>query len=297
MSSSLTLVLFIVFVVLLLGLLGSLLLIRRAQRKKVDGTYFESSQGSIYMEISGTKGPWVLVVHGLGASTYCWRKVIPEINKNHRVIAVDLWGFGNSSKRLRQPMTLDRQVDILKELIDSLRIKKLKVVGHSMGGQIVTWWAMNDPRIEKCVTIAPATYPGLVSTLVSMFSWVANWTPLIVRVSTVRGILAGTIVDNSFITEEMVKHYFKPYKDPDAHLTFAAALEVIKDRRVFDNLEKLETESMMIWGAKDNVILPRFAEEIQKRTPSTIHVTHPECGHLPMEDNHQWVAEQICRFL
>ena len=44
------------------------------------------------------EGPPLLLIHGFGASTYTWRKIAPDLSRNHRVIAVDMKGFGQSDK-------------------------------------------------------------------------------------------------------------------------------------------------------------------------------------------------------
>ena len=63
----------------------------------------------------------MVLIHGLGASSYTWRKVIPELSKTHRVIAIDLKGFGQSDKPLDAHYSIFDQARLIE---DYLRRKK-----------------------------------------------------------------------------------------------------------------------------------------------------------------------------
>jgi pimeloyl-ACP methyl ester carboxylesterase len=76
----------------------------------------------------------VLLIHGLGASTYTWRHLIPALARNHRVIAVDLKGAGKSDKPLDEAYGILDQASLLKILVEHKSLSNLTVVGHSMGG-------------------------------------------------------------------------------------------------------------------------------------------------------------------
>lgn len=297
MSSSLTLVLFFIFSALLFALGVAFFFILRAQRKKLEGIFYQSEEGPLFFKVEGKRGPWVILIHGLGASGYCWRNVEVELKPYFRLVTLDLWGFGNSSKNLNRPMTLDRQVELIRDLLDSLKIKKCHIVGHSMGAEIALWLKHEDSRVLTTICITPATHPHLVSQLFTRFSWIANWTPLILTKNSIRRMLVTLLKEPSYITEEMVEAYYRPYSDYRAHLTFAAALNIIRDRRVFDRLPQFKGEIFVLWGAKDTVIPSRIRKEIMDRLRQARHFTHPWSGHLPMEDDHHWVAKQIIHHL
>ncbi len=63
------------------------------------------------------KGPPLLLIHGFGASTYTWRYVAPELAQTHRVIAVDLKGFGQSDKPFDERYSVFDQAELLAQLI------------------------------------------------------------------------------------------------------------------------------------------------------------------------------------
>ncbi len=258
-----------------------------------EGFFFESDCGPLFYKIYGKKGPWMILVHGIGSSHYCWRHIIPEFENTHRVLAIDLWGFGSSSKELNLPMNLDNQVEQIKKLIQYLHIKNYYYVGHSLGGAIGLWLSIKDNNMKKCIAITPAAHPRLVSKFIEKMKWLARWTPLWINKNLIRRLLFKLIKDKSLISEDMVDNYFKPYLEPKAHLSFVAALNIIQDKRIFDHLHEVPKGTVMLWGQKDQVIPLKIARLIQKKTPQAEHFTHPTSGHLPTEEDYQWVISHL----
>src|SRR4051812_36376016 len=116
------------------------------------------------------RGPYLLLLHGIGANLYCWRWIVPFLNKHFTVIALDLPGFGQSSILEGAAYGLDDQTPRVMAFLDLLGIAKTYVVGNSMGGNIALWMALLYPdRIAGCGVIAPATSRWLVR--VSMRKW------------------------------------------------------------------------------------------------------------------------------
>ena len=82
------------------------------------------------------QGPPVLLLHGFGASAYAWRFLGPVLAKDHRVLTIDLKGFGLSAKPEDGKYTLRDQADLVAEFIRARDLHDLVVIGHSMGGGV-----------------------------------------------------------------------------------------------------------------------------------------------------------------
>lgn len=105
---------------------------------------------------SGQNLPPLLLVHGLGSNMTFWRDHIDLLSASFRVIAVDLPGFGLSSKQ-DVPGTMAFYADILAALLDALEIPQVRYAGVSMGGQIGMTFALRHPdRVSHLVLAAPA---------------------------------------------------------------------------------------------------------------------------------------------
>jgi pimeloyl-ACP methyl ester carboxylesterase len=99
----------------------------------------------------------VLLVHGLGDNAQRdWQPVMPALLRNHRVIALDLPGFG-ASPALPGGYAFPALAQALDELLDQKQVTRVHVVGHSLGGAIALYFAHAFPqRVDRLVLIDAA---------------------------------------------------------------------------------------------------------------------------------------------
>jgi len=134
----------------------------------------------LYVEQCGSAEGEVVVFlhHGLG-STYSWKLQMPAFAKaGFRVIVYDRWGYGKSDPRpsLSVPDFRDDLEDLV-ALLDQLRMGKVTLVGHSDGGTISLYFALQNPhKVNRLVTIAahiyvePKMLPGIEGLRISFAS-------------------------------------------------------------------------------------------------------------------------------
>ncbi len=101
--------------------------------------------GDLHFEIRGC-GPPILLIHGFGASSFTWSKIIPSLAADHTVISLDLRGFGRSKKPRDGNYTLESQAAAVLDVIDTLDLDDVTLIGHSMGGGVALLVAM---RLEQ----------------------------------------------------------------------------------------------------------------------------------------------------
>ena len=103
------------------------------------------------------EGPVILFVHGLSGCWQNWLENIPEFARDHRVIAMDLPGFGESEMP-GKTISISRYADTLDALLDVLEIDEpVRLIGNSMGGFIGAELAIQYPqRVERLVLVAAA---------------------------------------------------------------------------------------------------------------------------------------------
>jgi pimeloyl-ACP methyl ester carboxylesterase len=97
-------------------------------------------------------GPPVLLVHGMAGSWETWLANIPALAERHRVIAVDLPGFGGSDP-LPVEEAFDGYVGSLCALLDELAIPSVALVGHSLGGLVALSFAAQEPARSRCLVL------------------------------------------------------------------------------------------------------------------------------------------------
>ena len=81
------------------------------------------------------KGAVVVLLHGFLENKYMWKDVIPIISKNKRVLAIDLLGHGQS-ECIGYIHSMELMAEVVFAVLKSLRIRKITLIGHSMGGYV-----------------------------------------------------------------------------------------------------------------------------------------------------------------
>lgn len=106
----------------------------------------------LHYEVHGT-GETVVLIHCGGGDLRNWQFIIPLLSRLYQVIALDARGAGKSPPLIEAA----NYVEDLTKLLDKLGIDKAVVVGHSIGGQVATDFALSYPqKVSKLVVIAPA---------------------------------------------------------------------------------------------------------------------------------------------
>ena len=106
----------------------------------------------LHVEIIGNGHP-VVLIHSGGADLRQWTFLVSLLSKNYKVIAFDGHGAGQSPS----PIKHVNYVEDVRVLMDNLALNQATIIGHSMGGQIATDFALNYPeRVSKLVLIAPS---------------------------------------------------------------------------------------------------------------------------------------------
>jgi len=111
-----------------------------------------------YMEVGPTSGPVLLFIHGLGSYAPAWKQNLTGLQDKYRCIAIDLPGYGKSSKGAYTG-SMTSYAKFVGAFITAKGLKEVTVVGHSMGGQIAMTLALTQPElVRKLVLAAPAGF-------------------------------------------------------------------------------------------------------------------------------------------
>jgi pimeloyl-ACP methyl ester carboxylesterase len=118
---------------------------------------------SLYVEERGS-GPPVVLLHGIGGSTYSFRHMVPVLARSHRVIALDLKGFGASEKPFDTDYGADVQARLVLAFLRQRGLTQVALVGHSFGGTVALLTTLeanrHDPgRIRRLVLLSAPAFP------------------------------------------------------------------------------------------------------------------------------------------
>ena len=111
-----------------------------------------------FAEAGRPDAPLVVLLHGGGANLHWWDHLMPQLSSQHRVVALDFRGHGDSDYPLRYEVgAFHRDLDALIAHLDS---RKHALVGHSLGAHVALHHAATHPGVEKLVLIEPSRGAG-----------------------------------------------------------------------------------------------------------------------------------------
>ena len=251
-------------------------------------------------------GPPILLVHGLAGSWRNWLENIPELADHHRVVALDLPGFGNSPLPER-PISMSGYGDLLVRLADSLGLgSETTIVGHSMGGLIATEavleardrFAMIGLAASAGVSVAriPKSRKELTKLLMAFDLPVGSGpatrglTRPRVRQAQLRPFIAHPDRIGTEILWELVSW---GVRSPGT-LQAAYAMAGYDTRH---RLSEIELPALLIWGARDHLVPLRAAYAYRKRIEHADLSILEDTGHMLQIERPRTFTAEIRDFI
>jgi pimeloyl-ACP methyl ester carboxylesterase len=257
-------------------------------------------------------GPHTLVlIHGLASNLGFWRYNISELAERHRVIALDLPGYGRSEKSQLYPYSLSFFAATIRALIAELDLEHVTLVGQSMGGQIAMVAALTYPDIvERLVLVDPA---GIETFNPGEAQWLRNvYTVAGIRATpedAIRSNLALNFYEWDDRLEWMVEERARLAKtDEFDEFAFAVKKSVgaMLDESTAPYLERIRQPTLIVYGEHDELIPnpylhPGFAEDVfeegAERIPRATLVEIEDAGHLAMIERPDAFNEVVLEWL
>lgn len=244
------------------------------------------------------RGPHLVLLHGIGANLFCWRWIIPILCKDFTVTALDLPGFGQSSKPLDASYGLDDQCERLEKIFAQLGIRDSYIVGNSMGGNIALWYALNHPdQVRGLALIAPATSARLIPLALERWAWLSLPIAFMLTRTAMRWAHGRTVSKTQLVDMDRVEETFRTYGGrQDAVRSFMKATSAIRDHRLNQQLEKLIPRVLILWGSKDKLVNRKVIDTLEAALPKAESHVHIGGGHHLQEDEPEWVADHLTAF-
>ncbi|TYB45314.1 alpha/beta fold hydrolase [Actinomadura chibensis] len=110
--------------------------------------------GSVFVRQDGPRdAPALVLIHGLGGSTRWWDEVVPPLARSHRVVRIDLLGFGRSAKPSGGGYAIGEQGERVGAALTRIGVRRATVVGHSTGGAVATALAERRPELVSALVL------------------------------------------------------------------------------------------------------------------------------------------------
>jgi pimeloyl-ACP methyl ester carboxylesterase len=249
------------------------------------------------------KGEPVLLLHGLGASSYSWRFALPRLAERFEVFAPDLPGFGRAEKPLDFDYSLDGLHRWLIAFMDAVGVRRARFVGNSMGGVISLWTAFETPeRVERLALLGTPAYPEYRPKLLWPLGWpvIGSLYEWALGETTLRYIARTTFVDQSKITDELIAEYGEPLKSAAGR---RAVAEFIRRVTRLDwhsrvgRLREIAQPALVMVGDSDHMVRREGGERLARDLANARFALVERCGHAPQEDAPERVIPVIEEFL
>jgi pimeloyl-ACP methyl ester carboxylesterase/uncharacterized membrane protein HdeD (DUF308 family) len=117
--------------------------------KEISSLLIINKEDKLKINNDSGKGVPLILLHGIESSSNYWHNLVPALSENHRVITIDLLGFGNSPKPQNIAYSIDDHIEWLDRTIKSLGLKEFILAGHSLGSIISLAYASKHPKKVK----------------------------------------------------------------------------------------------------------------------------------------------------
>jgi pimeloyl-ACP methyl ester carboxylesterase len=225
----------------------------------------------------------------------------------HRVIAIDLPGFGDSSKPFTGGFDAIWYSRILVDMLDSLGIERASFAGNSMGGRIALEMGFSAPdRVDRLVLLAPSLawlkerpWKWLLQMPLPRLGYLQP-TPRWAVEPVVRKLVPG---GEQGWTAAGVDEFLRAYLTPSGRFAFYECArniymeEPYGEEGFWTRLKKLRPPSLFVWGEQDSLVPKSFMRHVKRALPRTSDHLELDCGHVPQMERPRQTHRAMREFL
>jgi pimeloyl-ACP methyl ester carboxylesterase len=256
------------------------------------------------------EGPPLLLIHGHSGRWQNWLENILDLRRTHRVVAVDLPGFGESEMP-KEKISIQGYARTVDAVCDRLEIDAAEVVGNSMGGFVSAELAISFPyRVERLVLVAAAglagRYIGLPTALLGnptvvtagrlVFAYSGMPRKRARKIATRPGLrrayLRPVMTHPELIPPATAYHLIRSTGRPGmVDATLATATYDFRDR-----VQEIACPTLVIWGDTDRVVPVSGADDYEELISDSRKVILKDTGHIPMVERPKRFSELLQEF-
>ena len=258
-------------------------------------------------EEENTRGK-ILLVHGMGGSTFCWRENTDYLMENsYDIVAVDLPAFGYSDRQSGLEHSATNRSHWLWGLLDYLDNKEFDgdeqwiLIAHSAGGKTIGQMALDRKEdIQALIYIAAAVYNSPPSLAIRLSGvWPLNHLfRFVIKNFILREYQINRALESAYgreLSEEELKEYIKTLRVDG---TAGALLDMTKSSSLaMTELEEIEIPSLLIWGEEDSWVPVEEGRKMEKELSNARLELIADSHHMPMVTDAEIVNELIVEFL
>jgi pimeloyl-ACP methyl ester carboxylesterase len=253
------------------------------------------------------EGPALVLIHGLGASWQSWLENMPEFARDHRVVAMDLPGFGYSEMP-EEEISIEYYAGWTRRLLEALGIESAAVVGNSMGGFVGADLAIRYPQlVQRLVFVSAAIFwqtyrraqPLLRLARLTDAAAARALTRATDDIATRHRLRTWALASAGFryphlISPELAHEMVRSARRTDG---FLPGLEALADYSLEEELPKIQCPTLIVWGAQDTLVPVKDAKRLQELIPGARREVFERTGHVAMLERPERFNRLLREFL
>ena len=258
--------------------------------------------------------PALILVHGFGGSTFGWRHVMePLAASGWYVVALDLPGFGLAEKGWGQSYKHESQARFVLSVLDQMNVQDAVIVGHSMGGNVVSWVAAIAPErvrglalIDAAIVSPTVTRSTAAATALSLPP-LRRATRIIIRSglteATFGELLSSAFAVKSAATPETIRGYAAASRLSEWDVALLGIIRDASANALPSSIEEIVVRpdatipTLILWGADDSWVPLSAGESLRDALPAATYVVLSGLGHVPFEEDPEAFTQAMQEWL
>ena len=269
------------------------------------GEFLDLDGARVYYYAAGERGEGdpIVLLHGFPSSSHLWNAVVPLLPNGHRVLVLDLLGYGRSDRPQRRDVSIKGHAERMRHVFDALGIERACVVGHDAGGGIAQATSLRWPaRVSALVLVNSVAYDTWPTREVKLARAMLpltrhlppNWLLSVLRTDLLRGYVDETLGTHS------IERYVKPFasvEGRDAFFEHLLALDAGDTAALAPRLKDVVAPTAVVWGAHDPFLPLSIGERLARDIPGATLDVITEGRHFTPEEHPERVAAAIEKVL
>jgi pimeloyl-ACP methyl ester carboxylesterase len=271
----------------------------------VRGEFIDLDGARLYYYAAGTRGAGepVVFIHGFATSGHLWSDVVSLMPGGHRLVVLDLLGYGRSDPPGTRPLTLHAHAGRVVALLDALGVSAACVVGHGMGGGVAQSLALHWPaRVARLALLSSIGFGGWATrdvVLARATLPITRHLPPAWLLSMVRTELERGYVDPLRASHSIDK-YVRPFATIDGRRSLVRhirALDARETAMLAPRLGEIACPTAVVWGGQDPFLPTALGRRLADAIPGATLEVVPGARHFLPEDAPRQVADALAALL
>ncbi len=256
----------------------------------------------VHYRDTGTKNAQaVVLLHGFGSSLQTWDEWSSVLERNFRVVRLDIAGFGLTGASPDNNYSDEADVKRLANFLNQIGVQNPILIGHSMGGRIAWNFASEYPdRVKRLILLAPDGFPvpgQAIGTKPYDAGPIANLIKYFMPKFLVKKSLEPAFFDPSVMNDNLLERYYDLLRAPTVRDAILERMKQTINSDPVPKLKKITASTLLLWGESDRMIPCSNSADYRRVLAFSQSIIMPKASHLLQEENAQISLAHVLEFI